>query len=549
MVKSRFFFLLFLLVLGGCASWDRDEMKSYREAFAASDYMKASKLLNKSSLKKDKKSVLLWHLEKGTVDLSQGNEDSAIKHFQQALEEIDRLYTISVSQEVKSLLLDNNGNVFEGERYERSYAHYFLARSYYSRYLKMGNKLDLNGARAAILAWDTFFTEFQRSSGSRGSLYTTDLMLKVFGAQIHEVSQIRSDKQISLQLYKDAHYILNTQGGIFSIFNEKNVEYIDAFSKKKKADPKLYVKTSLYEDLNDFLQFKILALTKEVRGYEFEKEAKSLNAKQDIVKKASQGSGNVVLVFEEGFVPQKVAKVFNFGIKGAMDAVDDPKAKAFIKTVGTEAIAAFAMNKLGMSPTSAGGAGSFIFAHNVTKFAVQEAAVQFELPIIEQVSPLKRLQLFVLDEKGKVLESNPIPVITENGNIARLVLEEDAVYNYVKVGTRVAIKHIVAIVSAMQLYRTLNKGGSNEFFAKTAAMGAYVAASKGIASMEKADTRHWTTLPHSVRISELHLKPGNYQLGIAPYSGEKSPEAPVSVLGDFTVKGSGKSIFHFRLPQ
>ena len=546
MVKSHLFFLLLLLILGGCASWDKDEMKSYREAFAAADYMKASKLLNKSSLKKDKKSVLLWHLEKGTVDLSQGDEDGAIKHFQQALEEIDRLYTISISQEVKSILLNDNGNVFEGERYERSYAHYFLARSYYSRYLKSGNKLDLQGARAAILAWDTFFTEFQRSSGSRGSLYSTDLMLKVFGAQIHEVSNIRSDKQISLQLYKDAHQILNTQGGIFSIFNEKNVEYIDAYRKNKKADYNLYVKTPLYEDLNDFLHYKILALTKEARGYEFEKTAKSLNAKKDIVNKASKGTGNVILVFEEGFVPQKVPKVFNFGIKGAMNAVDDPKAKAFIKTVGTEAITAFAMNKLGMDPTSTSDTGGFIFAHNVTKLAVQEAAVQFELPVIENVPPLKRLQLFILDDKGKVLESNPIPVITENGNIARMVLEEDAVYRYAKVGTRVAIKHIVAIVSAMQLYRTLNKAGDNDFFAKTAALAAYVGASKGIAASEQADTRHWTTLPHSVRISELHLKPGSYQLAIAPYSGEKVPDAPTNVLGDFTVKKSGKSIFNFR---
>lgn len=523
-------------------------MLEYRNAYAAQDFEKAATLLEKSDLKKDQKSILLWHLEKGTLSLSQGKEDEAVANFQTALDLIEKLYTTKLSSKTSSFLINDASDEFYGASYERSYAHYYLAKSLYSRYLKTGNKLDLQGARATILSWDTYFTDLQRSVSSK-TLYSTDLMLKVFGGQIHEVSEIRNDKQISLQLYKDALGILNTQGGIFSIFNQKNTDYIKFFEKEGKANDKLYIGTSARDDLKDFLHFKILSLTKEIRSGDFEKELKALNPNEKVKKKAAKGTGNVVLVIEEGLIPQKVGKPFNFGIKGAMNSVDNPGAKTFIATVGTEFVTAFAMNKLGMIPERTANAGSFIFAHDVTRLAVQEAAVEFELPMIENVSLVQRLELFVLNDKGVVVKRSPLPVVSENGDIARVVLEEDVVSRYVKTGTRVAVRHLLAIVAAMKVYQGLMRGNQDggDFLAKTAAMATYVGAAKGIAALEKADTRHWTTLPQALRMSELHLKPGNYKVAIGTYTGDKAPDAPAKVLGDFVVKDSSKSIFTFRL--
>lgn len=522
-------------------------MKEYRDAYANQDYEKAAKILDGSVLKEDKKSVLLWHMEKGSLTLAQGNEDESVTHFQAALDLIDQLYTTKLGSKTASFLINDASDVFYGANYERSYAHYFLARSLYSRYLKKGNKLDLQGARATILAWDTYFTDLQRSATSK-TLYSTDLMLKVFGGQIHEVSEIRHDKQIALQLYKDALGILNSQGGIFSLFNKSSVDYIKTYEKEGRPSEKLYVATPAREDLKDFLHFKILSLTKEIRGNEFDQQVKSLKPRPEISKKASNGPGNVVLVFEEGLIPQKVGKPFNFGIKGAMNAVDNPGAKTFIATVGTEFVTAFAMNKLGMIPQRTANAGSFIFAHDVTKLAVTEAAVEFELPMIENVPLVQRLELFVLNDKGVVIERGPLPVVSENGDIARVVLEEDVVARYTKTGTRVAVKHLIAVVAAMKVYKSFQQanGQGGDFLAKTAAMATYVGAAKGIAALEKADTRHWTTLPQALRMTELQLKPGTYQIAIGTYSGEKAPDAPAKILGSIQVKDSGKSIFNFR---
>jgi tetratricopeptide (TPR) repeat protein len=545
MVKiARYFLLAFILLLGACASRMKDQMKAYREAFFLGDFETAQKVLDKSVLKDDKKSALLWHLEKGTLAFRRGQLDESVNHFQRSLALIDELYTKRLSAKAASLLINDTSDVFYGASYERSYAHYFLAKALYSRFQKTGNKLDLQGARGTILAWDTYFTDLQRSSTYK-TLYHTDLMLKVFGGEVHEVSDIKGDTQIALQLYKDALQILDKEGGLYSLFNTKSAEYVkDAESRLKEGKAptdKFYEKTLAYQDLKDFLHYKILIVTKKIRGSDFSSQVKALKPKPEIVKKVAEGEPNVVLIIEEGAIPQKTGKHFNFGLKGAAEQVKDPKTKAFIMTVGSAVLANFAMNKLGMVPNESTSPGSFMFGYEATKLAAQEAAIEFELPMIENVPPIQRLEVFVLDDKGVVVKRGPLPVVSENGDLARIVLEEDVVARYVRTGTRVAVKHLIAIVAAFGVYQKL-KSKSEDFLAKTAAMATYIGASKGIAAMEKADTRHWTTLPQAIRMTEWKLPPGNYKVALGLYSGTKAPDAPAKILGDIVVKPSGKSL-------
>ena len=522
-------------------------MKAYRDSFALGNFEAAQKVLDESVLKDDKKSALLWHLEKGTVALRRDLLDESISHFQQSLALIDALYTKRLSAKAASLLINDASDVFYGANYERSYAHYFLAKGLYTRFQKTGNKLDLQGARGTILAWDTYFTDLQRSSTYK-TLYHTDLMLKIFGGEVHEVSDIKGDKQIALQLYKDALQILDKEGGIYTLFNTKSAEYVkdaqERLKEGKAPTDKLYERTPAYQDLKNFIHYKILAVTKEIRGYDFATTVKSLKPLPEVLKKVDEGQANLVLVIEEGLIPPKVGKHFNIGLKGAADQVKDPKAKQFIMTVGSAVLAQFAMNQLGMVPKHSTSPGSFIFGYEATKLAAQEAAIEFELPMIENVPPIQRLEIFILNDKGVIVKRGPLPVVTENGDIARVVLEEDVVARYVRTGTRVAVKHIVAIIAAYGVYQKL-RSGTEDFLAKTAAMATYVGASKGIAAMEKADTRHWTTLPQAIRMTEWKLPPGNYKAALGIYSGTKAPDAPSKILGDFVVNKSGKTLQTF----
>lgn len=543
--KNLLIFFLFL-VLGACASSLKKQMKEYRKAFALGDFKKAEELLDKSELKKDKKSQLLWHLEKGTVALNLSDTNRAIDHFQESLTLIDRLYTTKLTSKAATLLINDASDDFYGASYERSYAHYFLAKSYYQRFKTTGNKLDLQGARATILAWDSYFADLQRGA-SYDTVYQTDLMLKIFGAQVHEVSGVRSDKQISLQLYKDGLKILKSLGGVYSVFNTKNVEYtksyVEALKNEKSAPEKLYEETAAHHDLRDFLHYKILGLTKEIRNSEYAAVAKSLKPTSEIIKKLADGKSNVVLILEEGLIPPKVGNPFNFGLRGAMEGSGDSKTNHFIASIGVGVITAFAMNELDMIPTKKTSPGSFLFAHEVTRIGVQEAAVEFELPMIENVPLVQRLEVFVLDEKGVVIKRGPVPVISENGDLARVILEEDVVARYVKTGTRVALRHLSAVVAAIGVYRQLKRGGANgDFLAKTAAVATYVGGSKGLSSLEKADTRHWITLPQALRMMEFNLPPGKYKIALGTYSGTKAPETPAKLLADIIVKDSGKSL-------
>jgi hypothetical protein len=413
--------------------------------------------------------------------------------------------------------------------------------------LKTQNKLDLQGARGTILAWDSYFSQLQRSAAVK-TIYQNDLMLKIFGAEIHEVSEIRSDKQISLQLYKDALGILETMGGAFSVFNTNSKDFVKdlekSLSEGSKPSSKAYVSTLAQHDLTNFLHYKILALTREIRNTDFNVQVKALKPTPETLKKVNGSKGNVVIVLEEGFIPQKIGKPFNIGLKGAVDSVESPGAKAFIETVGGAVLTAFAMNTLGMGPTNSTGPGSFVFAVDVMHAGVKEVAIAFELPMIDSSPKLNDYKLFILDETGKVLQEEPLAIISENGEIAKLVLEEDVVSRYVKTGTRVAVKHILAIVAAMQIHDRLKESGS--FIAGAAAMATYVAASKGIEAMEKADTRHWTTLPQAFRMMELNLPSGNYQIALALKNNAQDP-SKMKVLGNIKVIESGKAIHTFKL--
>ncbi len=547
MVKSKLKFLFVLLILGACASKMREQMKDYKAKYSRGEFASAKILLEKSDLKKDAKSVLLWHLEQGTLSFDSNDLESAINHFQESLSLIDTLFTKKLSSKAASLFINDASDDFYGSSYERSYVYYFLSKSYYARYLKTGEKSDLQAARGMILAWDSYFSELERSGDK--TLYYTDLMLKVFGAQIHEVSGINNDRQISLQLYKDAIKLLDTQGGIYSVFNQKHVDYIKNFKDEGiRPSESFYLKTSEYDDLKKFLQSKVLALTKSLRPYELEQTIKEFQIPLDITKKTNQPVANVVLVIEEGMIPTKIPKTFNFGLRGAMGSVEDSSAKKFIATVGAEAITLFAMNTLGMVPNSPMDAGGFMFAHNVTKLAVTEAAIEFELPVIEKFPKILKSEIFVMNKQGQIVAQSPLTVINDNGDLAEVILEEEVVSRYVKTGARVASRHILAIITAMGVYQKLKGvGQGGDFLAKSAALATYVGASKGLSLLEKADTRHWSTLPRSIKMSEFHLPPGDYLLGVGSYQGEQAPQKPTKTVGSFSVKSQDKSLFNFRI--
>jgi len=112
---------------------------------------------------------------------------------------------------------------------------------------------------------------------------------------------------------------------------------------------------------------------------------------------------------------------------------------------------------------------------------------------------------------------------------------------------RVAMKHITAIVAAMAIYKNISKGEKENMFAKLAAVGSYVAATKGIAYSERADTRAWQTLPRTLRMTDFKLAPGEYQVELSKKTEQNTWELK-KTLGAIKV-GQKRAIFTYLLPQ
>lgn len=550
--------LVFLLVLGGCGSSQRDALRAYRDAFALGDFPKARELLKKAELEKEPKSKLLLYMERGRLNYASGEYKDAANDFTAAIELIDAQYTKSITRESSKWVLNDAAGEFFGAPYERSWLFYHQALAHWRIYQE--GKLPpeearrhLFSARAALLAWDSFFQEWQRATGGK-TLYRHDLAAKIIAGEVHEATGIRADLQIALQLYKDGWKLLNTLSPAYATFNKSSAEYAGTLEKALNDSAEFRVPTKhreatvLAAETRGFLLDKIVSLTQSLRANELSQLAQQLGVTADDIKKAGKTKGTVAFILEEGVMPPKSAEEINLGIKGLAALSKDPKTSAQIARVGSEVMAAFAVNMLGLGPRNVTDVGRFTATHNLMTVAAHEAAIAFEVPIIPPGNLPQEFWLLIRDAKGQEVATAPWSVVTHLEDVARQNLEEESSQRILRTGVRVAVKHITAILGAMAVYRSLAENEKEDnMLAKYAAVGSYIAATKGIAYSERADTRAWLTLPRTLRIAEFDLKPGSYKVEMAQKA-EQNTLKTIRALGDVTVVKE-RAIFTYLLPQ
>ena len=550
--------LLFVITLAGCGSGGRDALLKYRETFAQGEYAKARQLLNKLKLEKKKDSQLLRLMEYGRLSYAEGDLKQAIDMFTQGTELILAQYRKSVSIQGGKWLLNEASGEFFGATYERSWLFYHLAMSHWRMYQEGGlpreeARKHLFSARAALLAWDSFFQEWQRGTGGK-SLYRHDIAAKIVAAQVHEALGVRADLQISIQLYKDAWNLLNTLGPSYASYNEEANKYEEKLEegiKDGKFNPsaKNKVETVLSTQTKEFLRDKILHLTLVLRPGEMPQIQKQFGfSKADVAQAKKLKNSNVTFILEEGTIPPKVAEEVNLGLKGIAFMTSDAKSKAQIMQIGGQVMATFALEVLDLAPKNTGEVGRYVLARDLTAVAATEAAIAFEVPVIAESKKAESLWLIVKTADGKEALIRPWPLVSPLADIAKQTLDEESSHRILRTGVRVATKHILAIVSAYTLYKSMSKGKDDDFFAKLAAVGAYVAATKSIAWSERADTRSWATLPRTLRLTDAMLEPGDYDvsLGLKP---EQNTPGDLRPLGKIKVSKNQQAIFTYLRPQ
>jgi hypothetical protein len=557
----------------GCGTVGVKERQALRKHVAKKEFDKAIKVLKKGDIKKDKNAKVLYFLERGRLHFGEGDYGHAAEWFEKAKKLIDDYYTKSISQKVASATLNENLENYYGEIYEVSALHYYLAKTYYHIYLKgersqtkvvalkggkskktrVTNKLSkskrqqyLFAARAEILAWDSFYKDVQRSG--RKTIFKSDLLVKLFGATIHEAIGSRADLNTALVLYQDAKKVLYTVSNILMTYNNEYKKYtsrrLNNLNKLVQFAPNKDFKPTTYQnDLKDFIDTKILNLTKRIRPSSAERIIKREAISKDVVKNTKNEKRNVTIILEEGLISEKKAEVVNIGLKGAMKAVKNPVVRGLIVAVGVPVLSYFAMNTLGLVPKNrAMTYNEFVYARNMSELAVTQIAIEFEIPLVEKTKMPKKVALNIYNKAGVKVATESLAVVAPFGDIARQNLEESASSRMLTKGLRVAMKHVVAIAAAYKTYKSMKDSGKGAF-AGTVASVSYFAAAKGILASEKADLRYWSTLPSNIHMANLKLKKGDYTVKYS-VAGQKGKIVEKD-LGNLSVTGKSMDLFTY----
>lgn len=508
---------LFLLVfLVGCATGHQETARLMRQNVTMGTPEKAVPILEKSALKEDQNSKLLYLVEMGMLEHYQGNYAKSTEWLDQAKLMLSELFTTRVSGKVSSFITNDNADLYYGEKYEASLVHFYLSLNHYmqAQLETDDNKKreSLVRARAEILAWDSFLADI-KSERLGQALFKEDLLAKTFGALVHESQGTNQDSQIALQLYKDANDVLFKHYNAYPSFNNSYASFRENYSKfpdlAKEEVEKNYVQMTEHQvPLKNFLITKILLLTKKYKPTEYQAEVAKLAPSSDILKQVEMKGSNVTFLVQDGLIAEKTAKVYHFPID-----------------LGT--LAWFATGTLGISFNQ---------------------GISYELPNVSEVPKLETAKLQAIDSNGQVVAESSLSVIAPLGEMAEQAINEHANAIAAKTGARLVTKHLAALAGAYATYQSMKNNQDMAAFAGMSASLAYAGSVAAINASEKADTRFWSTLPSNVRMGSMSLPKGNYKFQ-AVFGEVGQPNYRVMSLGEKVIEGDSlKFVSNNKIP-
>lgn len=489
MKRLNYLLCFALILLAGCAG-NQKEIVKYRELVQKKDYKSALEIMKGDSIYKDEESRLLKYLELGTLHLYREEYFQALQNFDLARDLSDKLFTVSVSKKIAGAIGNQSADNYYGERYERSLIRYYTILAHYNLYEKgvyeafteekhdekgkitgttpiasvtldeSKKRFHLQAAKAVLLEWNSILEDYKKTSGGEVT-YKDDLLAKFVGAVIHNKADTSSDRQIALGLYKESK---NTVFRYYNSYQSFNTKFSD-FNKDYKKLPEM--KTEL-------------VLSKYVGATPLSTAVLTYSDEQ--IKEMNKGDiDNVYLVWHEGLIASKEIKKYEF-------------------PVGLEA-----------AKVTVGTTSDFIGFSKHALVIVDQVIpkIEFEMPVIPYRANNEDFKI-IIKKSGVVVSEKSGLLVDPLSEMAYYTMDSRATSDLVKVGTRVAAKHLVALGGAYLTYKNL-KDKMGDGIALMSGTAAYNLASRGIAASEKADLRSWITLPNQVRMNSFKLPPGEYE--------------------------------------
>lgn len=549
---KKLWYLVLVMLFVSCGNSGLKERDNYRKLIKQGKIIEAIQFVEDNDFFNEEDNELLKHLELGMAHHIAGNYFQSTRHLDRAKEIHQKLFTVSLSKKAGSLVTNENFDIYYGYTYERSLIHFYLSLNHFLMFqqgfhegFKLVDKDDnekdvprkelsaseksteLQSARAELLGWDSYLKDQSNQKQGR-SVFKVDLLAKTYGGFIHEAIGTSEDLQIALRLYKDAKLFLFRNYNAYMTFNKLNKKFRKDYDKlpklKENEVKKKYVKmTPFQEELKDFLDFKILSITKNTDRRNYNKMVKLHEPSQKVLDRLkNEKETNIGIVYADGFIPSKIPSKQYYGF-GAV--LNDPKASGAAKAaaaIGAVAISLFAAQTLGLMPpprkyTPIGAE----FGYQTARLTGEHAAIAFELPKIKPLPVKESTEVTLSAGKDAKSLSMTVPVINPMGDIAHEAILEDSSSKYKKLGSRLVLKHLTAIMASYATYKALKNSGKAGFLAKQAAVLQYLAASKGIEASEKADVRYWSTLPATIRFVDMEVPEGDYQASVRELKGRE----------------------------
>jgi len=242
--------------------------------------------------------LILYNMERGRYAQVVGNSDVSMADFKVSMDKIgenDEKALISSSDigaNVAATLVNDNALPYEGEGYERVLLHHYQAINY----LK---KKDLEGAGVEVRRANAeqneslkrFEKELEKSQEKAAEKKVNTGSTSQIDAKYAQMDEVAGKVKNSFQ----NAYTFYLSGFIYELLQQSNDAYIDY----KKA-------LEIYPE-NSYLQKDVLRLAEKLEMSDDLSELKqrfSIGAKT-FIDGSGAGSGELLVLFEDGFVPQK----------------------------------------------------------------------------------------------------------------------------------------------------------------------------------------------------------------------------------------------------
>ncbi|PZR21818.1 MAG: hypothetical protein DI535_27530 [Citrobacter freundii] len=459
--------LVLALTLVSCATYNQ-QVQGYYTSLQSGDYTKAAKELDKNKLLKKDRNRLLYLLERGKVSHLMGQWDSSNTYFNEADLLMETART-SAKDVALGNLLNPMMKTYKAEDFETYLVHYYKAINY----LQLGE--------------------------------TDDALVEARRISLRTYAQ--EDKVGNKNKYKDDAFSLMVQGIIYEKGGDVNNAFI---SYRNAADVFLESKGDYYGIAMPDQLKKDLLRTAYLNGFmdELGRYERLLNTTYQ--KEDKPAGGELILFWENGSAPVKAQQDLFFSL---------------FKDAGGGFFFADANNAFSVPfDFSSGYSRDNIKLENLRSFRVA-------LPKYEAVQP---------SYTGGIAQVGTVNVKLEAAedvnNLAFATLKERMLRELSSTLTRLAIKKLAeAAIRPPERKEGYDKNKTEEQKKKEQKEDA---AREAIAlglqifnfASEKADTRNWQSLPHTIYYARIPLQQGENNISLQ-LSGRSSTAVPLKVNG------------------